>query len=840
MKGKIIKEICVASGTIGFIILLTMSFGIIPALGNFLNPFGVWTVPGNAENHDMTITDSQLDGIVTVQIDNLGVPHIHATTDADLFFALGYVHASNRLFEMDMFRRASDGRLAEILGEDFVNTDKYFRILGFNRHAELATAYIQENDTASYNMLVNYSNGVNKFIDSITPWTLPLEYKLLSITPEPWSPYDTVVFKYLQAWDLSGDFSDLDNTLLQANIPANVYEELYPNSTMGEPFIPPIIQELTTLEEEEPSSLLKSILALRVLVEERLNIFGALTDVIGSNNWAVNGSKTPTGNPLLAGDPHLGYQQPSLWYEVHMVSDEGYNCTGVSFPAAPVIIIGHNDHIAWSLTNIGGDSHVDFYEEQVNDTHYYYDGAWVPLKLHTEVINLKDGSSETITVRETIHGPLITDHNIVRDLTGTGFSNISMKWTATHVELGENYSNEMKGLVLINKANNFTEFNEGLRWMGIMQNFVYADDKGNIAMTVSGPFPLRKQGVAGSPDGNLTGNVVQNGTGVGEEWAGFVPFNELPREVNPSRGWVGSANQLSINRVNNSYQYYIGENTFADGWRCRRIRELLEASNSFTMTDFKAMQGDNYAYSASQFLPILIDAWNYSINVQGITYDQTTVDVMNLLTTWNQTYMYYKNLTAPTIWDRWLPTFEFNTWNDEFSDWDTTGLRKPRITILENLTKFQPNSIWFNDTSKAGTQDRNHTMLKSLNETVAALQSMHGPISNWTWGLHHQIYVEHLTGMSVLSSPHIPLDGGGGILNNQWETGGPSMRIVIDLGNVTTSDTSSFIYPGGQSGNPASSHYLDLLYMYVEYQYHPVYRSTVPTAALEATWTFKP
>ncbi len=834
MNGKIIKEIGAAAGAIGFIVLLTTSFGIIPPLGNFLNPFGVWTVPGNATYQDMTLTDSRLNGTVTIQIDSSGIPHIHATTDPDLFFAVGYLHASNRLFEMDVFRRAASGRLSEIFGADYVDADKYFRILGFNRHAEIGEAYLKENETVFYNLLESYANGANKFIDSLTPWTLPLEYKLLSITPARWSPYDTIVFKYLQAWDLSGDLSDLDTTLLEDKLPETMYDELYPNNELGEPFVPPIIQEYRTLEGSEPSPLVQSVIALKALEESRPHIFGA-ADGIGSNNWAVNGSKSETGTPLLAGDPHLGYQQPSLWYEVQMISDEGYNCTGVTFPAAPVILIGHNDHIAWSLTNIGGDAHVDFYEEKLNGTHYYFDGAWRPLKTYNEIIHVKGGASDSIVVRETVHGPLITDHNIVKNLVGTGFANLSLKWTSTHVEVGENYSNEFKGLYLMNRATDFASFNEGLRWFGAMQNAVYADDEGNIAMTVTGPFPVRKQGVAGTPDGDLKGNEVQNGTGIGEEWAGFIPFNQLPREINPSRCWVSSSNQLSIN---GSYPYYIGQNTFDDGYRARRIMELLEAKNNHTLEDFKTYHGDNYDFSASQFLPILINAWNYSINVQGKTYDQTVKDAMNLLYGWN--YLFNKTYIAPTIYEKWFSTFQSNTW-DEFAYFEAGSLRRPMVSILENLTKFQPTSKWFDDNSTALTvESRNYTMLLSLNDTVTWLQSNYGAIANWLWGNHHQIYVEHITGLSVLSSPRIPIDGGSNLINNQWETGGPSWRMVVNLGMTTTSDSSAVIYPGGQSGNPMSSHYLDLFYMYIDYEYHPVYRSTVPSTALEATWVFTP
>ncbi|MFX1298045.1 MAG: penicillin acylase family protein [Promethearchaeota archaeon] len=838
MKGKIITEVCIAAGTIGFIIILTISFGIIPALGNFLNPFGIWTVPQNAKYQNLTITDSSLNGTVTIQFDEYGIPHIDATTDHDLFFTLGYLHAYNRLFEMDIFRRAAAGRLSEII-DSFVSTDKYFRILGFQRAALKAVAYMQENQTEYYNILQVYSNGVNKFIDSLSPTTLPFEYILLSINLEHWTPKDTILIKYLQTWELSSDFSDLDTTLLREKLPTEVYEELYPNYTLGmEPFQEPIIQKYITLSKES-SSLSETIKAIKTLENQRLRLFGLKELGLGSNNWAVNGSKSTSGNPLLAGDPHLSYQLPSLWYEVHMMSDEGYNCSGVGFPGTPVILIGHNEHVAWSLTNIGSDAFVDFYEEMVNGTHYYFDGNWIPIDTYEEIINIKGGSSISITVRETIHGPLITDHDIVTNVTKRGYESvdISLKWVGLNVDYTGNFSNEMLALVRMNKADNFAEFNEGLRYFGGMQNVVYADDSGTIAMTVCGIYPIRKQGIAGSPDGTLRGDVIQNGTGVGEEWDSLIPFNELPREVNPSRCWISSANQPSIN---GSYKYYIGENTFDVGYRARRINSLLESKVKFDIYDFKAFQLDIYDFSASQFLPILINAWNDSVS-KGQSYDPTVIATMNELYTWNQSsqqYQFNKTLIAPSIYQKWIWQFQENTW-DEFSVWGASGLRLPPVGILENLTKNQPDSKWFDDNSTSNTvEGLNYTMLKSLNETVAYLQANYGDIENWNWGNMNKIYVPHLTGMSALSSSKIAIDGWGGTLNAQWGTGGPSMRITIDLGNATVDETISYIYPGGQSSNPVSRHYLDLFYLYINNQYHNVYRSTLPT--VEATWTFKP
>ncbi|MBD3230132.1 MAG: hypothetical protein GF329_18280 [Candidatus Lokiarchaeota archaeon] len=843
MKGTIIKEAIALVTTIIFIVILTLSFGIIPALGNFLNPFGIWTVPGNSEYPStMTIRDSRLTSDVHVNIDTNGIPHIYAETDEDLYFALGYLHGYNRLFEADMFRRYASGMLSEILGEDLLSTDIYMRTLGFYRRAKEEIDFLKVNATPYYDLLQSYCNGMNVYIDSIVPNNLPLEYYILSITPESWKPFDVIVSKYLQSWGLTSIKNDLDFTLLKEKLPDDVFNELYPNWTIGLPFEDPIIPEISASSEADvENTLTRTIKGILNFMDSIPNILGDVENYVGSNNWVVNGSKTKTGNPLLAGDPHLQHQMPSLWYEVHMISNEvengmRYNTTGVTFPGIPLIIIGHNDHIAWSLTNVGGDGAVDFYDETINSngTQYYYNNTWHPINVHTPKIDIKGGSSVIITVRETIHGPIISD--ILSDEYFNEYpkSNLSLKWSGLHTPLDGTY-NVVEAVYGINRASNWTQFNESLAlWDSPPQNFVYADDQGNIAMTVAGAHPVRKQGVSGTPDPMLTGKLVQPGNGTGEEWAGFIPYGKVPQALNPDQCYLASANQRSINA---SYPYYMGSNSWASGYRAREINRILRSRDNFTLDDFKNLQADNYDYSASQFVPILIDVWNYSIN-SGDTYSSDVMQAMNELYKWNQSdqkFIMNRSLIAPTIYWRWIDIYESNTWGDEFSNWSANGLKLPDIKILENLTKYVPDSIWFNDTAIADTQTRNYTMLKTLNDTVDWYKTNYDPdVSNWEWGDVHKIYFEHLTALDPLNRGPYSHDGSSWTPNNAgggWDSeekayivqAGPSWRMVIDLGNVTTELESVGVYPGGQSGNPLSSHYDDLLQLWLNYEYHDIY-----------------
>ncbi len=854
MKYKIIKEVIVAVCTVSFIVLLSIPFGIIPALGNFLNPSGVWTVPFNAEYpNSMTIRDSQLSNDVQVYIDIYGVPHIYAQSDMDLFFAIGYLHAYNRLFEMDMFRRYGGGRLSELLGEDYLEVDKYMRTIGFYRRAELEVQYIKANESFYYNLLQSYCNGINKFISSITPANLPLEYYLISAKPQPWTVVDVVYIKYLQAWGLTPTQFDLDFTLLHEKLPEDVFNELYPNWTTGLPFEEPIIPEYhkSISGASSNTQFVQTILDLKKLMNSMPSIFGDSNyGGLGSNNWVVNGSKSLSGNPLLAGDPHLGHQIPSVWYEVHLVSKDGYNTTGVTFPGIPLIIIGHNDHIAWSLTNVGGDSAVDWYNETIsaNGTHYYYDGKWHKIKVYSSPIPVKGGKIVSFSHRETIHGPLLTD------LISNKYSeehpnvNLALKWAGINTPLDGSY-NSIRAIYGINKASNWTEFNESLKyWDTPPQNFVYADDQGNIAMTVAGAHPIRKQGVSGTPNGSLTGRFIQPGDGTGEEWAGFIPYGQIPQSLNPKQCYLASANQRSINA---NYPYYLGTNSWASGYRAREINRVLRSKDNFTMEDFKKLQADNYDYSASQFVPILVQVWNYS-RAKGDKYTDDVIAAMNEIYKWNksdQRFVMNRSLIAPTIYYKWIELYQKNTWSDEFSDWNATGLKFPAITILENLTKNDPNSIWFNDTSIAGTQDRNYTLIKTLNDTVDWLKSKLGSdISKWTWGNAHKVYFEHLTGLSILSRGPYTWDGSGWTPNNayaSWDEDrkafiaqiGPSWRMIIDLGNSSAPLKSIGVFPGGQSSNPLSKHYDDQLQLWLNYDYHDLYFKS-QVGVIEATILF--
>ncbi|MBD3229776.1 MAG: hypothetical protein GF329_16460 [Candidatus Lokiarchaeota archaeon] len=856
MKSKIIKEFIVVIITIGFIFILTTSFGIIPALGNFLNPFGVWTVPDSAEYPEsLIIEDANLISQVQVKIDIYGVPHIHAENDEDLFFALGYMHSYNRLFEMDIFRKYASGKLSEFLGAEYIEIDKFYKLLGFYRAAEKELTDMQENHTRIYQLIQKYCSGVNKYISDFST-KLPLEYHLLSVKPEPWKPIDVLIFRYLQAWELAPSTYDLDFTLLKKKLPDNVFDELYPNWTVGLPFEDPIIPNIKSNSPKNfKNTIVNTIVGISSFIREIPTILGPIEQGIGSNNWVVNGSKSSTGSPILCGDPHLAHQIPSIWFEAHLISNENngglkYETHGVGFPGVPFLVIGHNAHIAWTLTNTGGDSIVDYYNETVNDTHYYYNSEWNPLKIFEIPIDIKGGKKVYFTVKETCHGPLISDLLDNSYFNEYPHNDISIKILSNNLPRNGRYC-AYKTLYGINRACNYSVYNESLSfWDSPAQNFVFADKNGDIAMNIAGAFPIRKKGVSGAPDGNLTGRFVQPGNGTGEEWAGFIPYSELPQILNPSQGYLASANQRPIN---GSYPYYLGTNSWSNGYRARRINDVLRNKDKFSVNDMKSLQAENYDYSVSQFLPILIETWNYSINA-GETFSSEVRRAMNELYEWNlseQRFIMNRSLIAPTIYWKWIELFEYNTWSDEFADWSVSGLKLPDIKILEYVTKFERDSKWFNDTRVAGTQDRNHTLIKSLNDTVDWLKiNLNSDINKWKWNSAHKVFFQHLSLIESLNRGPYPHDGSNWAINNAggiWDPiekayivqFGPSWRMVVNLGNFSSPVESWGVYPGGQNSNPLSSHYDDLLGLWLNYQYHDIYFSSQPEEIVESNFLFR-
>jgi penicillin amidase len=801
---------------ISMTVVLSVPLDIIPPLGGLIDPFsGIWTVYQDADHppHATVYAPGQLSAPVTVVRDSWGVPHIYAANDQDLYFAFGYVHAQDRLWQMDMKRRQARGMVSEILGSSYISTDIYLRSLGMERAAQQSID-IMNSLTDTYNVTLRqnleaYVHGINSFIGHAGA-NLPIEFKLLNYQPKPWTLLDSISIGRIMDFSLSWSNDDLKfaNTITQLG--NDSAWELFPlNSPLqipvvpeyGETYIPPPDVPNITIPDALQTTIDDVLSWTDNLPDPKGILTGWQDDVIGSNNWAINSTKSATGKPILCNDMHLARDVPSIWYQVHLVSaDTHRNIYGFSLAGVPLLATGHTEYVAWGFTNTAADV-IDWYYYKLNPANpdqYMYNGTWLDFEVETTYIAVKDGSVIPHTIRRTVHGPVLSDVGITyHDYV------LAQRWT------GAEPSYEMIALDKMAMATNYNEFIEGQRfWWTISQNIVYADVYGTIAIRPTGHWPIR--------DGNGLGRLPHNGSAGEGGWIGFIKFEDLPLSLNPSRGYVVSANQLCAQQGPGAYPYYIHAG-YAPGYRARRINYLLANDDSITIEDMQRIQLDVLDTSAEAFVPYVI--WAFDNASASITSDPMLSAAIDELRTWNYTML--QEWVAPTIYRAWFDFYWEAVFADEYPDDPTIrgGMLWPSPIILENLTRFNPTSLWFNDTSTGTTETRDDIIVRALSDAVIALEDEVGPnISQWTWDQFHFIVYTHQVGDALGHGP-LPADGSGVTVNpsrvNMWERengasqGGPSERLIVDFNDP---EHAYSVIPGGQSGNPLSRHYSDQLF----------------------------
>ncbi|MBU7038125.1 MAG: penicillin acylase family protein [Theionarchaea archaeon] len=754
MNQKAILAIFVASTLILFYAVSSIMPYLTPASG-------LWQYSQFVE-HPATeeITVQGLNDDVRIERDSNGIPHIYAKNDLDLFFTLGYVHAQDRLFQMDLQRRLPSGRLSEIVGEDAYESDTFYRTLGMHRAAEETYSQMSQ---WSKEIADAYCAGVNYFIKTTKRY--PIEYTLLQTKPEEYTPVDAITFGKMMGWELSGSFYDLEVQKVEEALGPEAVQELFPSQR---PIEIPIIPGLS---EACKQILLWSNQTVRIPLQ------------VGSNNWAVSPQKSQSGRPMLCDDPHLSTTLPSLWYQVHVVSPS-YNVAGVTLPGTPCVLIGRNQSIAWGLTNTGADV-IDFYVETFSEdgTQYLHQGTWHDVTQVEEVINIKGSDSKTLTVNITTHGPILE-----RD--GKQFA---VCWT------GLQPTAEFEALLLINKAANYQEYEQGLRLFSVAaQNFVYADIHGNIAIRSTGRIPIRKNGTGRTPVDGASGDY---------DWTGYIPFEELPNAFNPDQGYLASANQIP---APSDYPYYLGF-IWADRYRAERINTLLREKDLLTMEDMVTIQSDVYDIPASIIVPMMTEV--------VIPQDDLEEEAVHYLKTWD----YYDDHTqvAPLIFHTFMDNLWENTFHDEYLKAGIPDAPYPTTETLENMLKTCERTDFFDDVSTSDVETRDDIIQKSFHETVEQLKEQFTEdIAAWSYGQRHTFSLEHLIGsvVTALNYPQFPRGGSNNTVNVAWgwtSRGGPSWREIIDF------DHDLCIYPGGQSGNPFSRHYADFVELWKESQYLP-------------------
>lgn len=771
-----------------------------------------------------------LDHPVKIIVDSKGVPHIYAQNDKDLFFAIGFMHAKDRLWQMDAQRRAAEGRLAEIVGKSALSHDILMRTIGLWRAAILTANYIKQNYPDYYQLYQAYADGVNAYIKIAEANNqLPLLFKLLNYKPDPWTPVDSIAFAKLMAWSLTSFTEPLQYSLVAAKLGDNEASKIYPifpsfqdNVTVipGNGSIdgheisvdPNYLLTLdwysswaTGLNFSNPDFANKAIIALN----DALSFLGSDPSPFGSNDWAVAPWKSSNGYAMLADDPHLHLQIPSLWYEVDLHSND-INAYGVTLAGIPPIIIGFNTKIAWGLTNTQMGV-MDFYVEKINPQNpnqYYFNGTWRNIETVKEVINVRGQAPYILNVNLTVHGPIITNKGLT----------ISAKWVGMNVTL------EALAIIDVIKAQNLNEFFNALKvWDVPSQNFMYADTSGNIAVIEPGKFPLRLVTLPNNEKIYVLGSrSILNGTG-GYEWITYVPFELLPHSINPERGFLAAPNQMSVNMY---YPFFVLGGWWDSGSRAHRIFALL-SKDKISLQDMMNGQSDVFQWNAYSFMPLILKAMQLHPS-----NDPKVQKAISLLQNWN--FLMKKDLEAPTVWNFWLNSFYNITFIKKFNELGIGNAKLLKPEDILALALKEPNSSWFNGDFYA-------TASQALINAVNFIENKMG--DDWTWGKVHQVYFGHLSGLEALSIGPYPEDGGSDTLMaagmpmwGGYVESGPSWRMVV----VMSEKPQGYgVYPGGQSENPVSDHYGDFVDSWLNYKYYPLNLAISPSDVNDVALTIE-
>ncbi|GAA3945150.1 penicillin acylase family protein [Hymenobacter algoricola] len=775
-----IKAILATAITLVLTWVLNTKQGDLPPFGRFLSPFGgFWQ--NDAANDFPTANTLTLPGLqqpVQVRYDDRHVPHIFAQNDHDLYYAQGYLTAQDRLWQMDFVAHVAGGRLSEIVGPARLETDRFFRRMGLPFGARKSLAAALQNPVTR-TVLTSYSDGINAYIGTLTPRTLPFEYKLLDYAPEPWEPLKSaLVLKYM-AFDLSGRSDDLRMSNALGRYGPAVIKDLFPDYPRREDPIVPVGTPL----DFQPLPVPAAPSSFRAAMSDKVPQHEPDAE-LGSNNFAVSGAKSATGYPLLANDPHLQLNLPSIWYQVQLTAP-GVNVYGVSIPGAPFAIIGFNEQVAWGVTNVAADV-MDWYQLKFKDgsmREYWHDGRWKPVRRVVERIRVRGQPDRLDTVLYTHHGPIVYDHDEKPFMTQTPLRH-AMRWTA------HDAANEYLTFYRLNRARNYADYTAALTTYGApAQNFIFADQQQNIAIWPNGSFPLKWQN---------QGKFILDGTNAAYDWQGWIPAAQNPHVKNPARGFVSSANQSSTGP---DYPYYLNWNF--GGWdRGHRINERLARMTRATPDSLRLLQNDNFGINAQLMLPRLLAL----VPPAQLTAAQR--QAYEAARGWN--YFYEADATGPTIFELWYGTLLKRLWDDDFGPAAQAGeMRRPTQDRTNTLLLTEPNSPWIDDRRTPARENLADLALQSFQFAADSLRRKFGPVGpEWRWAHQKSTDILHMAQLPGFGRLDLNVGGGAGIVNATSERNGPSWRMVVALGPQVKAYG---VFPGGQSGNPGSTHYDDMI-----------------------------
>lgn len=714
-----------------------------------------------------------LSGPVEIIRDENAVPHIFAETERDAYFALGYAHAQDRLWQMEMNRHTAMGTLSEMLGEATVGTDRFIRTLGVPRAARWAYEALTEETKAG---MQAYADGVNAYL-ATREGALPVEFTAVWHEPEPWQPVHSTGWLKMMAYDLSGNFfRELARVRLAERLDARQIEDFYP--AHRDEVWPALPEPLDFLGIDSTAGSGK--------IDEP-------AEGEGSNNWAVAGARTESGLPLLANDPHLGLTVPPVWYMAH-ISIGGRNLAGFTLPGVPGIILGRNDHVAWGFTNTGPDTQ-DLYVEELNETGdaVRTPTGWQPLEIRQETIRVRDGPDVDLIIRETRHGPVLSD--VMEDVRAALPENyaLALRWTA--MEAGDTTANVLANFARAETMAGLVDIASD--YVTPQQNIVAADTAGNIGFLAPGRIPLRHA------DNAAQGRLPVPGWDEVYDWQGYIPADGLPLRLNPESGYVATANA----RIAGPDYPYLLSDSWASPYRTLRIEEMIEARDAHSRTTMQAMQMDITSAKARRYVPLMLAMAN-----------TVEPDVAAALSTWDGRMD--PDRAEPLIWITWYMMLVREVMADELGPLyeDYEGLRSNFMDRV--LTDTAGAARWCDDIATPARESCAEQMDEAYIAAMAALAGAHG--ANWTdwrWGDVHSVRHRHelFSNFPVLRDIFditAPIGGGPWTVNvagmrpgtaDPFENRhGPSMRAVYDM---AAPEQSLFIMPAGQSGNIFSPWY---------------------------------
>jgi len=747
--------------------------------------------------YEIGISQPQLEGhisvsgirdVVEIIRDAYGIPHIYAQNEPDLFFGLGYAMAQDRMWQMDFYRRLGQGRLSEILGEEYVDTDRYFRMLaaaGTNREIPNELSF----------MLTSYADGVNAYLNSHKN-RLPLEFKLLRYAPDTWKPEDYLAILRVLNWSQSlGWRVDLVAGRILAKVGTEKFREIFPVY----PGSPPIaIPEQTAVSTIIPDSILTAATSLEKLID--------LPAAAASNNWVVSGIKTASGKPILANDPHLNLTNPSFWWEGHVVCPT-IDVYGYAIPGVPGIAMGHNRHVAWGVTTAMVDD-VDFFIEKINPDNphqYLYKGKWEDMKIVEESIRIKGKDPFDTEIFATRHGPVLK-----RISEGAAPKAVAAKWAFSDGQ------QPAKATYLLAKARDIIDVKDALKYWELPGlNFVFGDTNGNIGYWCCATVPVRAKGDGFLPAPGWTGEY---------EWLGYLPLEQRPHIINPAEGFFATAN----NKVNiTNYPQFISH-YYEPIDRITRIRQLLQSKDKLTVEDSERMQQDVYCVLAAELAPKIVQTlekrstdadaqkvkatlsqWNFEMNAKSpgaCLYEMIYRNMMELI---------FRDELGQELFQKYLATTVFPA-------------RAIRSLIRGG------NSEWFDDVGTPDKETMEDIIEKSVAQTIRQLKKDFGnDQSKWLWGKVHTLTFEHPLGEKkplnlLFNIGPFGVEGNHLTINKKQYpytspyhvTTGATYRMIVDFSDMSTS---RHILPTGESGQIGSAHYKDQIELYLDGKYRPAW-----------------